>query len=477
MKKVLFFFLVLPALVTGFSSHGFAQKADAREWTLEECINQAIQSNIRVQQARLNAESSRSQFIQNIGIALPDLNGSASHVYNFGKTIDPFTNTFANDKVLSQNFSIASNLTVFQGLRNLNSIFQARLFYQATLHDIKKAENDIALAVASSYLQVIFNMELVQNAQKQLALTGQQVERTRKLVEAGSAAVGTLYDIQAQQASEELNLVTAENQLQLSILDLTQLMNIEDYSSFRIKVPLIEIPPQEPQISADQTFLAAQGLPQIKSAELKVKSSIKGVSAARGAMSPRLSVFGSLGTGYSGANKEIDQVSLAGFDTTGFTTAGDAVLAPAFDYTYKGRAFSDQISDNFNRSVGLRLTVPLMNGFQVRTGIKRAEIERESNELNLSQSKMDLRKEVQKAFLDATGALKKYRSAQKAQEAMQESFRYTQQRYDVGAINSFDYNTGKTRLAKAESDLLQAKYEYIFKLKVLDFYQGKPLSF
>ncbi len=473
MKKVLLF-LMLMACSLGIH----AQTASAKEWTLQECIQQAIQSNIRVQQARLNAESARTQVIQNIGIALPDLNGSASHVYNFGKTIDPFTNTFANDKVLSQNFSIASNLTLFSGFRNINSISQARIFYQAVLHDIKKTENDISLSVASAYLQIIFNTELVLNARKQLLLTEQQVARTRKLVDAGSLAIGNLYDIQAQQASEELNLISMENQLQLSSLDLAQLMNLEDFSTFRIQVPLIEIPAQGPEVSAEQTYQAAiTGMPQVKSAELKVKSSFKGLQVARGGISPRLSLFASMGTGYSGANKEIDQVSLAGFDTTGITASGDPVLAPAFDYTYKGREFSDQIADNFNRSVGFRLTVPLMNGFQNRSAIRRAKIETESSELTLEQSKLDLRKEVQKAYLDASGALKKYNSANKALEAMLESFRYTQQRYDVGVINSFDYNTGKTRLAKAESDLLQAKYEYIFKLKVLDFYQGKPLTF
>lgn len=449
-----------------------------KQWTLQECIDHALKNNLTIRQARLNALNSKQLLSQNIGQALPDINGAASHVYNFGRTIDPFTNTFANDKVLSQNFSLSSNFDLFAGFQNTFSILSARLAYQAALKDIQKAENDIALAVASAYLQILFNMELVDIADRQIELSTQQVERTQKLVNAGTAAQGVLLDIEAQLATEELNLVTAQNQLQISHLDLAQLMNLEDVLSFRVSRPVIEMPASSAAVTMEQAYLSAlAGMPEVKSAELKLKSSEKSLQSARGSMSPRLSMFASLGSGYSGANKEIENVTLSGQDTTGVTATGVPVFTPRFSYTYKDKEFKDQLADNYNRSVGLRLTVPLLNGFQTRTAIKRSKIQVESSDISLQQVKLDVRKNVQKAYIDANGALKKFNAANKAVVARKESFKYTQQRFDVGVANSFDYNLSKNNLARAESDLVQAKYEYVFKLKVLDFYQGKPLTF
>lgn len=474
MKKTIF-----SVLLSFCFFFGFAQNVDtAKEWTLQQCIEEALKNNIRVKQTRLNALSAREQYSQNIGQALPDLNGSATHVYNFGRTIDPFTNTFATDRVLSQNFSLSSSVTLFAGFQTLNTISQGRFAYLAAISDIRKTENDIALAVASGYLQILFNLELVENFRKQINLTQEQVARTKKLVDAGSLALGNLYEIEAQQAREELDLVNAENQLQLSYIDLAQLMNLDDVMSFRISRPVLEIPQSTTAVTMEMAYQSAlTGMPEIKAGEQRLRSAEKGLNAAKGGISPRLTAFGSLGTGYSGANREIEDVSVSGYDTAGVTVTGVPVLSPRFDYNYIRKPFKDQLDDNFNRSIGLRLTVPFLNGFQNRTTIRRARIQMQSADLSLQETKLTVRKEVQKAYLDANGALKKFNASTKALNAMQESFKYTKQRFDVGMLNSFDFNSAKTSLAKAESDLLQAKYEYIFKLKVLDFYQGKPLTF
>ena len=214
----------------------------------------------------------------------------------------------------------------------------------------------------------------------------------------------------------------------------------------------------------------------MKSAELKIKSSEYTLSATKGQLLPSISLNGSYGTGYSGQSKELLDITANGFQTIGYTASGEPVLTPAFLPTYQTTARSKQFEDNLNQSVGISVRVPIFNNLQVKTAVSRAKINIESSKLMLEQTQLQLRKNIQQAYADAQGALKKYKATQKSVDALKESFKYTQQRFDVGMINSLDYNTAKNNLVKAESNLLQAKYEYVFKIKVLDYYQGKPIS-
>jgi outer membrane protein len=447
-------------------------------WSLQQCIEYALKTNLQLKQTQLNADLSKVNLIQTEAGALPSVNGLMQHTYNYGRTIDQYTNTFANNTVLSQNIYVSGSLNLFNGLQRYNTIKQNQYNYIANKYDVDKNRNDISLNVAGAYLQILFNQELLGVAQNQLDITSKQVDRTQKLYDAGSVAKGSLLDMQAQQASDELTIATAQNQLDLAYLSLVQLMNLDSTRGFAIQKPELSLPVEDLIAnSPSQIFnLAVKQLPEIKSAELKLLGAERGIAAAKGAISPQLSINATYGTGYSGASKSVRSVNIVGVDTIGYTSTLQPVYTPHYVPIYENNSFSKQYSDNVNQTLGFRLNIPFFNGLQTYSSISRAKITRMSAELTLEQTKQQLNKSIQQAYADANAGLKKYIATKKSVEANEESFKYSEQKYNVGALNVLDYNLAKTKLAKAKSDLVQAKYDFIFKTKVLDFYQGKPLT-
>lgn len=447
-------------------------------WSLQQCIEYALKTNIQLKQVQLNAELSKVNLLQTEAGALPSVNGMMQHTYNYGRTIDQYTNTFANTTVLSQNLYVSGSLNLFNGLQRYNTIRQNQYNYLANKFDIEKNRNDISLNVAGAYLQILFNQELLAVAKNQLEITIKQLDRTQKLFDAGTLAKGSLLDMQAQQATDELTIANAQNQLDLAYLSMIQLLNLDPANGFEIQKPELSLPLENLLInSPSQIFSqAVKNLPEVKSAELKLLGAEKGVSAAKGAISPQLSLNATYGTGYSGLSKSLISYGISGVDTIGYTTTLQPVVAPHFVPVFENNSFSKQYKDNVNQTLGFRLTVPLFNGLQTHSSISRAKISRMSSELALEQTKQQLQKSIQQAYADANAGLKKYIATKKAVEANEESFKYSEQKYNVGALNVFDYNLAKTKLAKAKSDLVQAKYDFVFRSKVLDFYQGKPLT-
>lgn len=451
-----------------------------KAWTLQECIEYALKNNIQIKQNLLNQRLSEAVHLQSKAQLLPSLNGNISHSYNNGRKVDPFTNTFTTgDWFLSQNFSLSSSVTLFGGFQNLNTIKQSKYEVMAARQDVLKIQNDISLNIASGYLQILFAQELLEISRSQSEITKLQVERTSKLVEVGNLPKGSLLDMEAQLAIEEVNIVNAENTLSLSFLNLLQMLNLDTVENFTIAKPDIAAP-TEILLNATSTQIyevALKRQPEIKSAEFRLKSSEKSIAIARSGMFPRLSLSGSYGTGYSDASTRVlGSPSLNGYFPNGDTTSsGDYVYSPGYSYNTETTPFKTQIDQNLNRSVGFFLTIPLFNNLLTYTAITRAKISKENADLTLQLQKDNLRKTIQQAYNDAGSSLKKYQASGKAVNAMEESFKYTDQKYSVGAVTSTDYNDAKNKLTKVKSDLLQAKYDYVFKLKVLDFYQGKPI--
>ena len=450
--------------------------------TLEQCIEYALKNNIQIKQSQLNTELSKVTLTQSKANLLPSLNANASHSYNIGRTIDRFTNTFADAQVLSQNFGVSTDVNLFNGFQNINSIQQNKFAYLAGKYDIDKMKNDVSLNIATAYLQVLYSMEAVDNAKNQMGITSAQVDRTKILVDAGSIARGTLLDMQSQLASEELNVTNAQNQLDISYLNLAQLLNMASAEGLSIVKPELNVG-GDALLTATPSQIynsAVSNLPEIKSAEYNVKSAEKSVDVAWGGLSPRLTFSASYGTGYSGASQRFSALpTFQGYSPNGdITSSGDTVFSPAFSSgTFEKTPFTDQYKDNVNKSFGFFLTVPIFNRWQTKTAIDRARIQKLNADLTVESTKLTIQKNVQQAYSDASAGLKKYTASLKAIEAMQESFKYTEQKFNVGMLNTNDYNDAKNKLIKAQSDLLQAKYEYVFKTKVLDFYQGKPLKF
>lgn len=474
--------IVVLFLVSSLSLKAQDATKTSQPWTLETCIDYALKNNIQIKQSVLNTELSEINLTQSKANLLPSLNGNASHTYNYGRTVDRFTNQFATQQVLSQNLSLSSDVTLFGGLQTINSIKENKFTYLASKYDVEKMKNDISLNIASAYLQILYAMEAAENARNQMGITNAQVERTKKLVDAGAAAKGTLLDIQAQLASEELNVTNTQNQLDLAYLALAQYLNLPSATDFSIVKPDLSVG-NETLLTATASQIynsAVSNLPEIKSADLKVKSAEKAVDVAWGGLSPRLVFSASYGTGYSSASQQMtsDPVFQNYQPNGSFTSAGDTVLSPYFSSpAYEKIPFSKQYNDNINKSFGFYLTIPIFNRFQTKSTIDRARIQKTNADLNVESTKLQIEKNIQQAYADANAGLKKYNATLKAVDAMQESFKYTEQKFNVGMVNTTDYNTAKNNLIKVQSDLLQSKYEYVFKTKVLDFYQGKPLKF
>lgn len=459
-----------------FSSNSFAQQ---KKWTLEECITYARENNISVKMQKLNMDISGVNLKQSWGIMLPSVSGYASHSYNFGQTVDRFTNQFANEAVRSNNFYVSANMTLFNGFQLLNSVQKSHFDLLASECDLQVIENEISLTVATAFLQILYSAEMVDVARNQYEMTMLQVDRMNKMLQAGAVAKTTLLGLQAQAAAEEYQLTSMQAQYEMAKLTLMHLLDLPYNMDFSIYEPKIEISELVLPYTTDYIFqYAVEHLPEIKGAELRVESAKKSYKIAKGAYSPNLSIGVSLGTGYSGARQNISGFNLIGTDTIGITTGSppDYVLAPLFEYLYEPVSFRDQIDQNFNRTIGFNLSIPIFSSFQTSSNIKRSKISLNMSELSLLQTKQNLQKTISQAQMDAVSALQKYKSALKQVESVEAVYKLAEERFELDDMTLLEYKDAKTKFIQAESELLQAKYELIFKMKVLDFYMGKELK-
>ncbi len=474
-KKIQMIILLL-SLAFLMSMPAYSQ--ETKIWTLEECINYALENNLNVKKQTLTIDYQNEQLSQSQLEILPSVNGFVSHGYNWGQRIDPFTNEFATDRVRSNNLFLSADLNLFSGLQQLNTIKKNKLQLMAAQYDADSYKDEISINVATSYLQVLFYMESVGIAENQLGITDLQVDRTRKLVDAGTLAKGDLLTIEAQQASEELSLINAQNSLQLAKLTLTQLLEISTPVGFEIEQPelgLIESP--ETFLTPEKIYTTAVELrPEVKSASVKVESSERDLSIARGSLYPRLTLSGSWGSGYSGAN----QVGKDPFTTSvpfAYTASNETVFIDQQGYqSYSAKPFGDQLSDNMNEMIGLNLNIPIFNGWRSRSSVAQAKIGIANANLDLQLIKNNMYKTIQQAYNDASSALNKHKASKKKVDATSESFKYSEQKFNVGLINSVDYNNAKKENNNALAELVQSKYDFVFRMTVIDFYLGKPLT-
>jgi outer membrane protein len=454
-------------------------KAQTPVYNLQQCIDQAVSNNTSLKISRLNVEMQRNTMQQAKASMLPTLTANASHGYNWGQTVDMYTNQFASERVQTNNFYIQSGVTLFNGFRLLNMATQQHMNLMARQLDSDKTLNDIMLNVATAYMQVLYSMEQLNVAEGQIGIVRQQLTRTRQLVEGGMLARGEQLALEAQVASEEVNVVRAQNALDLAYLTLSQVMNLPAGSIFNIAVPDLDTPEisQTLLMTPLQIYNTALGIqPQVKASELMVASAEAGVKAARGALLPTLFLSGSMGTGFSGARKDYTP-SFTGFAPNGmFTSSLDTVYAPEFTVSETLRPFGNQISDNFNQSVALYLSIPIFSGLQNQTGVKNARLSLANARYNLELQQQQLMQEIQQAHADANAALKNYLASRKSLDALNEAFLYATERFSIGLINSLEYNDAKNRLMAAEAQMLGARYEYVFKTRLLDFYMGKEIT-
>jgi outer membrane protein len=435
--------LFLLAVLVLFSFQGRAQK----KWTLTDCIDYAHANNLQIKRQQLQAEITENDFFQSKMNILPTVNTGYERNFNFGSTL--VQDTIYKSNVTRDNAWASASIDLFSGLQNYNRIKMNEYSMLSKLQDVEKEKIEITLNIATAYLDILFKKELLQVTKSQMDIASQQVDRTRKLVDAGSVAKGDLLEIQAQLASEKYNVTNAQNNLKLSYLNLTQILDLDSVAGFEIDFQdtvsinvLSEILPE-----MDVYNSALEYLPHIKSAEYQLKSYQKAMAVQKGKLSPTIYASSSIGTYYL-YNKEAEV----------------------------NQKYSKQFDGNMSKSIGLGISIPIFNKWQVMNSISNSKIQVNDAELQLAQLKQQLFKEIQQAHNDAESSRDRYNSAVEAVNSFTESFKYTEQKYNVGIVNSVEYNIAKNSFIKAQSDLLQAKYQYIFAVKILDFYKGIQIS-
>jgi outer membrane protein len=472
MKTKLTFILFLSIYITAFAQ-------DSKKWTLRECVDYALENNITVKQTELNIQEAELSKKDAVGNFIPNLNISGNHSWNSGLTTDVTTGVLRNQTTQTTYGGLSSNVVLFDGLKNVNELRRADMAILANRYQVDKIRDDISLNVISAYLMVLLNKEAVKIAEPQLEISIEQLNRTNKLVEAGTAPKGDLLDIQATLANDEQNLVVTQNNVKISLLSLAQILQLDDVYNFDISEEEIETLSLAniSDYTIDQIYQKAlENRNEIKVAQTNIDIAEQDIKIAKGNRYPTLSGFFNWNSRYSDFERVVGSEISPDNPTVVIgqvENTGQNVISPNYrPIVGSPPGFFDQFDDNKGYSFGLGLQIPIFNGFAISNGIKRAELNYERQMNQLDQEELNLEKTINTVYTDAQGAVKIYFAAQKSVAAQEESFRYAEEKYNVGVMNSFEYSQIKNRLVKAQSDLLRAKYDYIFKIKLLEFYYG-----
>ena len=455
-----------------------------QQYTLQECIDYAMEHNLSVQSMELNVQLGQVNSLQSKLELLPSINGSANYGYNWGRSINPETNFVTRQQQANGFGSLSASLNLFNGVQVYNTIKQNNANLEVSQYDLETERNIVILAVISHYTNVIFNKELLENAKSQLLSTTTQLDRTRKQVDVGALPISSLMDMQAQQAGNEVTVINAENALTLSFLQLKQAMMLPGNVELDVVIPEVELSKSDIEgLKAQEVYeIAESTMPEVKSADMQIESAVHGIAIAKGNYYPRLTLSGGINTNYSSLIADRGLVERNGVFTNvpiGFVQAtNETVLSnPVEGFETLDYPLGQILSDNFGQSISLGLSIPIFNKYQANSAVQRAKITKDRADIIAEQTRQNLRQTIETAYTDVFSSGKSYQSSLKQVEAQTEAFRATKQRYDNGAANYTEFELAQNNLFRAKSDLLRAKYSFIFKLKILDFYQGKPIDF
>jgi len=432
-----------------FSSLSMAQQ---KAWTLEACIAYAEDNNLSIAQFELDYENALIDNSDALGAMLPSFNTSMSSSGNTGLALDPTTNSLITSTIFSASGNVGSGLTLFDGLRNVHRLNRAKLSSLASEYRLNNLKDDIRLAVANSYLQILSGKESAKVAQAQLAVSMKDFERTRALSVSGVVPKGDVLEIEATVAGQEQQLVAAQNSIIISRIALAQLLQITDYENFDISEEIFILPNSSVLDNTPKEIFekALTFRSDIKLSMTNVAIANKDLQIAKGGLYPTIGAFFNYNTRYSDQNFN--------------RNTGELV------------AFKDQLWINDGVSFGAQLSVPVFNGFTVKNNIKRSKISLKRTELQFIQDKLTLETNINQAYADVNGSVKSFEAAQKTLEARSLAFQYTKERFEVGLLDAFNFSQAQLRVDNAQANLISAKYNYIFRLKVLEFYFGIPLA-
>ncbi|WP_027125703.1 TolC family protein [Gelidibacter mesophilus] len=474
MKKSFLIVLVLVALTS---------QAQEKKWTLKECVAYALENNISVKQSQLDLELADIENLQAVGNFLPEISMGSNLSENTGLSFNPLTNNAQTTTFLSASGRVSVGYTLFNGLRNFKEMQRSKISKMAAQFRLTKMEDDISLFVANNYLQVILNKANLKVLTSQNTITKDQLKRTQDLVDAGVLPEGDILEIRANDANERQAIVNAENAVQVSLISLAQLLLIKDYQNFDIEDEGYDIVDEgiSNKSVVEVVEQAKENRAEIKIAETNVELAEKDVQIAKSAYYPTLSAFFGYDTRFSSSASFIQDVDpdnpiiiqeIGVVEETGQSVIGE------FPNTITRRVgadpFLDQLSQNDGIAYGFSLNIPILNGFSVKSNVKRNQINLERSKNELEQAQLDLESTVYQAYVDAKGALKSYEAAESAVESQELAYNYAKERYDVGLTNAFEFSQSKVKYDNAQIELNRAKYDYIFKLKVLELYFGIP---
>ncbi len=439
---------LLTAIFLLFFTSIYAQ--EVRTLDIRECIDIALENNLNLRRSHLQREGARINYNQSRAARLPDANVSAGYGLNFGRSIDPTTNDFITREINTLNFGGNTGIMLFNGFNINNRINQAQTNLQASEYDVEKATNDITLNIINLYLTALFNTELLENAKYQLESSRNQLDRTQKLVASGALPRTSELELISQVAGDEVNLVNAQNNLDLAKLNLKQSMLIPASEEINVVMPDFDITVEEADLSItiQEVYESAMEIqPEIKSAELRKESALLGVKVAQSGYSPSISAGAGFRTNYSDA----------------FSLGTETDVA-------------SQFQNNLSKFVSLGIQIPIFNRLSVNSDIQRSKITLQQAELDAIERSNTLRQTIESAYNNALAASKTYSASVKRVEALEETFRSIENQYNLGAANFTDYQLASNNLYQAKSDLIRAKFDFVFKKKLVDFYQGKPLD-
>ena len=443
MKKISVF--VLFAAI--FSQPTSAQQ---KEWTLRECCNYAVEHNISIKQRENACRQQELQLSTAKNSRLPDLNASASQNFSFGRGLTA-ANTYSNTNTSSTSLQLGTSMPIFTGFRIPNQIKLNQLNLEAATADLEKAKNDIQMQVAQAYVQILYDLEIAEVAQRQIGIDSAQVARLQAFVDNGKASEAELSQQKATLANSRLVATQADNNTRLAILTLTQLLELPTPEGFAIVRPDLSGISGLSGTSAltpDAIYAEALGVkPEIAAQQLRLKGTEHSIKIAQAANLPSLSLSGGLGTNY-------------------YTTSG-----------FKSDAFGTQIKNNFSQYIGLSLSVPIFNRFQTRNNIRNARIEQENQQLQLDNTKKTLYKEIQQVYYNALNAQSKEQSSEEVLQSTKDAFQLMQAKYENGKATITEFNESKNNYLKSESDLVQARYENLYQKALIEFYRGHELNF
>lgn len=458
----------------------FNIQAQTKKWTLEECVRYAIANNISVKQTELDAKNTILDKKDALGNFLPTLNANASHSWNIGLNQDITTGLLRNQTTQFTSAGASLGIDIYKGLQNQNTLRKANLSSIAAQYQVMKMKEDIALNVANAFLQVLFNIENLKVQQEQLAINEKQLLRSEELVRAGSLPKGDVLDVKATVATNNQNVITAENALLISKLSLAQLLQLKDFYDFDVI--------DDTSFNADNNILnqtpnaiyekAKENRTELKIAKTNLAIAEKNVAIAKGSFQPSLVGFYNFNTRASYSDRIVGR-QLVGLNPVAFgylEGTNQAVLENIYAPVLGSpNAFFNQFSDNKGQTFGAQLNIPVFNGFSVRNNVERSKLSVEKSKMAVQQQELNLEQNVYTAFTDTKGALKTYESAIVTLAARQEAYHYASEKYAVGMMNSFDFNQAQTVLSNAKSECIRTKYDFIFKLKILEFYFGIPI--